>query len=186
MECVPKLRNKMKQQARKVRVVLMDVDGVLTNGEIVYSSSGEEIKIFNSHDGLGIRLANEAGLKTGLISARDSEAIRIRARELKMEILFLGKYHKQQSYNAFKENYHFKDEEVCFIGDDLPDLPVLTLVGFPVVVRNAYSKVKEEIPFHTEKEGGKGAVREAIEFILEAQGKLDKTMEYIVKLDSQV
>lgn len=183
MECSPELQSEMKQRARKVRVILMDVDGVLTNGEIVYNSAGEEIKFFDAHDGLGIRLANEAGLKTGLISARDSEAIRMRARELKMEILFLGKYHKQKSYDTFKENYHFKDEEVCFIGDDLPDLPVLNLVGFPVAVRNAYSAVKEKIPFHTQREGGRGAIREAIEYILEAQGKLDKAMEYILKFD---
>jgi 3-deoxy-D-manno-octulosonate 8-phosphate phosphatase (KDO 8-P phosphatase) len=183
MECLPELQSEMKQRAQKVRVILMDVDGVLTNGEIVYNSVGEETKFFNSHDGLGIRLANEAGLKTGLISARESEAIRMRARELKIEILFLGKYHKRKSYDTFKENYHFKDEEVCFIGDDLPDLPVLNLVGFPVAVKNAHSAVKEQIHFHTQREGGRGAVREAIEFILDAQGKLDKAMEYIVKLD---
>lgn len=183
MQCLPEYESDMKQRAGKVRVILMDVDGVLTNGEIVYNSVGEEIKFFNSHDGLGIRLANEAGLKTGLISARESEAIRMRARELKMDILFLGKYHKLKSYNTFKENYGYKDEEVCFMGDDLPDLPVLNSVGFPVAVQNAYSVIKEKIPFHTQKEGGKGAVREAIEFILQTQGKLDKAMEYILKLD---
>lgn len=183
MICRPELEQEMLEKAKKIKVVLMDVDGVLTNGEIVYTSNGEEIKLFNSHDGLGIRLAHEAGIKTGLISARDSEAIRKRAKELRIDILFLGKYNKLKSYENFKKQYKYEDDEVCFIGDDLPDLLVFNCIDFPIAVKNASGAIKEKIPYHTEKEGGKGAVREAIEFILQAQGKLDKAMEYILKLD---
>lgn len=183
MICPPELESEMQNRAKKVKVVLMDVDGVLTNMEIVYNSGGQEIKFFNSHDGLGIRLGHEAGLKTGLISARDSEAIRIRAGELKIEYLYLGKYHKSKSYDAFKEESGYQDEEVCFVGDDLPDIPVLQQVGFPVAVQNATFPTKEVARFMTEKEGGRGAVREVMEFILLTQGKLNKVMEYIIRLD---
>lgn len=183
MICKPELEQEMLQKAKKVKVILMDVDGVLTNGDIVYNSNGEEIKHFNAHDGLGIRLSNEAGLKTGLISARDSEAIRKRAKELRIDILYLGKYNKLKSYQDFKEKYNYGDDQVCFLGDDLPDLLVFNCVDFPIAVQNASKAVKEKVPFHTEREGGKGAVREAIEFILQAQGKLDKAMEYILKFD---
>jgi 3-deoxy-D-manno-octulosonate 8-phosphate phosphatase (KDO 8-P phosphatase) len=183
MICPPGLESEMQERAKKVKVILMDVDGVLTNMEIVYNSGGQEIKFFNSHDGLGIRLVHETGLKTGLISARDSEAIRIRASELKIEYLYLGKYHKAKSYEHFKENSGFSDEEVCFVGDDLPDVPVLQQVGFPVAVQNATPPTKEIAKFITEKEGGRGAVREIMEFILQTQGNLNKAMEYITRLD---
>jgi len=183
MKCPPELASDMQQRAVKIEVILMDVDGVLTAGDIVYNSNGEEIKFFNAHDGLGIRLAHEAGLKTGLISARDSEAIRIRARELKMELLYLGKYNKLKSYDMLMKEADLRDEQVCFIGDDLPDLPVLQRVGFPVAVKNASAKVKETIPFHSERAGGEGAIREIIEYILQAKGKLDQLMELILKLD---
>lgn len=183
MICPPELAPEMQKRAERVEIILMDVDGVLTAGDIVYNSNGEEIKFFNAHDGLGIRLAREAGLKTGLISARDSEAIRIRARELKMTFLYLGKYHKLKSYEMLMREVDLQDEQVCFIGDDLPDLPVLKTVGFPVAVQNASAKVKETIPFHSARAGGDGAIREIIEYILQAKGKLDQLMEYILQLD---
>lgn len=183
MICPPEMASDMQQRAAKVEIILMDVDGVLTAGDIVYNSNGEEIKFFNAHDGLGIRLAREAGLKTGLISARDSEAIRIRARELKMDLLYLGKYNKLKSYERLMKEVDFRDEQICFIGDDLPDLPVLQRVGFPVAVQNATAIVKETIPFHSDSSGGEGAIREIIEYILQAKGKLDQLMEYILKLD---
>jgi 3-deoxy-D-manno-octulosonate 8-phosphate phosphatase (KDO 8-P phosphatase) len=151
--------------------------------QIVYNSMGQEIKFFNAHDGLGIRLVHEAGIKTGLVSARDSEAIRIRARELGIEYLYLGKYHKAESYQSFKTKSGFRDAEVCFIGDDLPDIPVLKQVGFPVAVRNATKPTLKAARFISEKEGGLGAVREITEYILESQGKLEKIMEYITNLD---
>lgn len=183
MICPPELASDLQQKAKNVEIILMDVDGVLTSGDIVYNSKGEEIKFFNAHDGLGIRLAHEAGLKTGLISARDSEAIRIRARELNMEHLYLGKYNKIKSYEMLMKEVDLLDEQVCFIGDDLPDLPVLQRVGFPVAVQNASTKVKETIPFHSDRAGGEGAIREIIEYILQAKGKLDQLMKYILQLD---
>ncbi len=183
MECKPELTVEMWQRAEKIELILMDVDGVLTDGQIVYNTKGEEIKFFNAYDGLGIRLAQKAGLKTGIISARESEAIRIRAKELDIDILFLGKYDKFSAYKKLKEESDFHDEQICFIGDDLPDIPVLNCVGLPIAVKNATTLVKEQIPFHTTKEGGRGAIRELVEFILQAQGKLDRAMEYVTKLD---
>lgn len=183
MECKPEFAEDMRQRAKKIKLILMDVDGVLTDGQIVYNSNGEEIKFFNAYDGLGIRLAHEAGLKTGIISARESEAIRIRASELNISILFLGKYNKRRAYEQIKNETDLSDEAICYIGDDLPDLPVLEPVGFPVAVQNATSWLKEKIPFHTTREGGKGAIREVVEFILGEQGRLERVMEYVLKLD---
>ncbi|MFQ5583064.1 MAG: KdsC family phosphatase, partial [Calditrichia bacterium] len=129
----------------------------------------------------GIRLVHEAGLKTGLISARESEAIRIRAKELGIHFLYLGKYDKLKSYEELKKQTGLKDENFCFIADDLPDIPVLSRVGFPVAVRNASPQAKESTRFITKREGG--AVREVMEFILHTQGKLDNVLDLVIKFD---
>lgn len=183
MYCLPELVAEMWQRAKNVKVILMDVDGVLTNMEIAYSSAGKEIKYFNAHDGLGIRLVHEAGLKTGLISARESEAIRIRAKELGIHFLYLGKYDKLKSYEELKKQTGLKDENFCFIADDLPDIPVLFRAGFPVAVGNASLQAKETARFITKRDGGRGAVREVMEFILHTQGKLEHVLDYVARFD---
>jgi 3-deoxy-D-manno-octulosonate 8-phosphate phosphatase (KDO 8-P phosphatase) len=167
-------------RAAQVQVILMDVDGVLTSGMIVYDSNGVEIKHFNAHDGLAFKLARAAGLRTGFISARESGTIHRRAKELGVDFLHLGSYKKLDAYQRLKESLKLQDEHFCFIGDDLPDIPVLRRVGFAVAVRNATDLVKEEVHYITQREGGNGAVREVVELILDAQGLLESAVEKIL------
>lgn len=159
-------------KAANVRVILMDVDGVLTSGMIVYDNNEIEIKHFNAHDGLAFKLAREADVQTGLISARDSGAIRKRAKELGIDFQYLGSYKKLQAYQDLKNKLKLADDHFCFIGDDLPDIPVLRQVGLAVAVRNATELVKENVHYITRKNGGDGAVREVVELVLDAQEKL--------------
>ena len=123
--------------AKRIKVVLMDVDGVLTQGFIVYDSNGLEIKHFNAHDGLAIKLAKLSGLKTGIISVRESGTIRHRADELGMDYLYLGQYGKLGAFLELKEKLNMESDRFCFIGDDLPDIPVMKEVGLAVAVKNA-------------------------------------------------
>ena len=161
------------KRAQKVKIILMDVDGVMTRGMIVYDSNGLEIKHFNAHDGLGIKLALLAGLKTGIISARESGTIRTRANELKMDYLYLGRDKKLDAFRELQKDLNLEPEDFCFIGDDLPDIPVLKQVGFAVAVKNASAMTRKVAHYVTEKDGGEGAVREVVEIILRAQEKLD-------------
>ncbi len=167
------------RRAQKIKVILMDVDGVMTRGMIVYDSNGLEIKHFNAHDGLGIKLASLSGLKTGIISARESGTIRTRAKELKMDYLYLGRDKKLDAFRELQKDLNLEPENFCFIGDDLPDIPVLKQVGFAVAVKNASQMTRDVAQYVTKRDGGEGAVREVIEIILKAQEKLEQT---IVKL----
>ncbi len=155
----------------------MDVDGVLTNGEIIYTSSGDELKIFNVQDGMGITLAHLAGLKTGIITGRMSALVERRAHELKMDIVSQGNFNKLPEYERVIRDFELKDEEVCYIGDDVLDLPILKRVGFSVAVANARDEVKAVCDYVTSAQGGKGAVREVIDRILKWQNKLHEVID---------
>ncbi len=164
-------------RARKINVVLMDVDGVMTRGDIVYDSNGLEIKHFNAHDGLGIKLARLAGLKTGIISSRESGTIRVRAAELKMDHLYLGRDDKLPAFRELQDVLQLTAAEFCFIGDDLPDIPVLREVGLGVAVNNASELTKRNAHYITRGKGGEGAVREVVELILNSRGLLEETIK---------
>jgi 3-deoxy-D-manno-octulosonate 8-phosphate phosphatase (KDO 8-P phosphatase) len=158
-----------------VRVLLMDVDGVMTDGHVYLQSfpGGEalELKAFHSQDGAGLQLARIAGLRTGVITGRESSAMTRRARENGMEFVYQGRAQKAESFEEILRLAQVSENEVAFIADDLPDLPVLRRVGFAVAVSNAVPEVKAAAHLVTKKSGGEGAVREVIEFILKAQGK---------------
>jgi 3-deoxy-D-manno-octulosonate 8-phosphate phosphatase (KDO 8-P phosphatase) len=162
-------------RARKVRVLLMDVDGVLTDGHVYLQSfPGDialEMKAFHSQDGAGLKLARIAGLRTGIITGRESAATTRRAQENGMEFVYQGSDEKGAPYQEILRRAQVSDSEVAFIGDDLPDLPVLRRVGLAVAVANAVVEVKSAAHLVTKRHGGEGAVREVIEFILKAQGK---------------
>ncbi|MGH9792696.1 MAG: KdsC family phosphatase [Candidatus Acidiferrales bacterium] len=155
--------------------MLMDVDGVLTDGRIWLQSwpdgTAQEIKGFTAYDGAGLKLARIAGLRTGVITGRDSAATARRAKELDMEFVYQGWPEKLGAYEEVLRKAGVSDEEVCFIGDDLPDLPLLTRVGFAVAVVNASPEAKRAAHYVTKRAGGYGAVREVVELILKAQGK---------------
>lgn len=158
----------------------MDVDGVLTDGGIILGNDGLEIKIFNVQDGMGITLAQKAGLKIGIITGRESEAVLRRAQELKLDQVSQGHFNKLAPYNKIKEKYGLLDEEIAYIGDDVLDLGILNRVGLSVAVANARQEVKACVDYVTIASGGKGAVREVIDLILKTQDKWDNTLEKLM------
>jgi len=156
----------------------MDIDGVMTDGHIYYladSVDGRliETKGFHSRDGLGIRLAHDVGLKTGVISGRTSPIVEYRVRELGMQYAELDTIEKLGAYERIIFAAEVRDDEVCYIGDDVVDLPVLKRVGLAVGVANGHPFLRRYVHYRTPSPGGAGAVRETIELILTAQGKLN-------------
>jgi 3-deoxy-D-manno-octulosonate 8-phosphate phosphatase (KDO 8-P phosphatase) len=153
----------------------MDVDGVLTDGHVYLQSfpSGEalELKAFHSHDGAGLKLARLAGIRTGIITGRESAAAARRARENGMEFVYQGREEKLPAYQEIVRLSGVDEEQIAFVGDDLPDLPVMRRVGFAVAVANGVPEVRSVAHWVTKRRGGEAAVREVIEFILKAQGK---------------
>ncbi len=162
----------MRARARRIRWVLMDVDGVLTDGGIVYVGSRSEGRVFDVKDGVGIWLLRRGGLRTGVISGRSSIAVRRRARELGMEEVHLRVRNKLRVYEEILRRRRISDDEVCFIGDDVVDIPVLARVGMPIAVADAHPEAKRVARFVTRASGGRGAVREIADIILSSQGKM--------------
>jgi 3-deoxy-D-manno-octulosonate 8-phosphate phosphatase (KDO 8-P phosphatase) len=162
-------------RAKKIRILLMDVDGVLTDGRIWLLSrrdgSASEIKGFSAYDGAGLKLARAAGLRTGLITGRESSAVAQRARECEIEFVYQHRATKLGALEEILQATGASAEEVAYVGDDLPDVPVLKRVGLAAAVANAVPEVKRAAHFVTSRSGGEGAVREVIELIVKAQGK---------------
>jgi 3-deoxy-D-manno-octulosonate 8-phosphate phosphatase (KDO 8-P phosphatase) len=162
-------------RAKKIRVLLMDVDGVLTDGHIWLLSrrdgTASEIKGFSAYDGAGLKLARAAGLRTGLITGRESSAVAQRARECEIEFVHQRRATKLVSYEEILRATGASDQEVAYVGDDLPDLPLLQRAGLAIAVANAAPEVKRAAHYITSRCGGEGAVREVIELIVKAQGK---------------
>jgi 3-deoxy-D-manno-octulosonate 8-phosphate phosphatase (KDO 8-P phosphatase) len=161
---------------KNIKLLLMDVDGVLTDGRIVLGEK-EELKFFHIQDGMGINMARRAGLKVGVITGRSSKCVDKRAKELKMDFVVQGSETKLKALQKILKSGGMNFENVCYIGDDLNDIPVLERVGFSATVNNAPNIVKSKVNFISKRKGGKGAVREIIEYVLKAQGKLDLVIE---------
>ena len=162
-------------RARKVCLLLMDVDGVLTDGSVnllpLADGTIVEMKSFHSQDGAGLKLARDAGLRIGVISGRDSPAVTRRAEEVGMEFVYQGRAEKLQAYEQILRSAGVRDEQVAYVGDDLPDLPLMQRAGLAVAVANAVPEVRRAAHYVTRRAGGDAGVREAIECILKAQGK---------------
>ena len=159
-------------QARQVRLLLLDVDGVLTDGSITYLSGGGEAKSFNTQDGLGIKLLQESGVAVGIITARQSEAVERRARDLNFAYVFQGKEDKLTVYESILKETGLRPPQTGYMGDDLMDLPILNRAGFAAAPANAVAEVRRRVHYTAGRDGGRGAVREVCELILEAQGNL--------------
>jgi len=163
------------RRARRIRLLLMDVDGVLTDGRIYLQSlpdgTAAEIKVFSAYDGAGLKLARAGGLRTGIITGRDSPAMAQRARELELDFVCQNRPEKLPAYKEILRGCGLRDDQAAYIADDLPDLPVLGRVGLAVAVANAVPEVKRAAHYVTAARGGEGAVREVVELILKAQGK---------------
>lgn len=162
---------------KDIKLVIIDVDGVLTDGAIYIDDEGRETKAFNVLDGTGISYLHRVDIKTAIISGRVSKAVDHRAKELNIAEVYQGAKNKLDVYNEILEKYSLKDEEVCYIGDDLIDLPIFYRVGFPVAVANAMTIVKQYSAYVTKAKGGCGAVREIAEKIIKFQEKWNIIME---------
>ncbi len=157
-----------------VRVLVMDVDGVLTDGGIYHGSEGVELKRFHVQDGMGITLAIRSGIIPVIITVRESEAVRRRAEDLKIDEVHQGVVRKWECLAEILGRHGISPEETAYVGDDLVDLPVMCRVGFPIAVANASEEVKREAKGVTARRGGDGAVREAVEMILQHEGKWEE------------
>ncbi len=165
----------LRKQFKKIKVLALDVDGVLTDGKIIFDSDGKETKIFDVQDGFGLVLLKKAGFKTAIITARGSKVVEIRAKDLNVDKTYVNAFPKIKAYAELLNNFQVQDDEVCFIGDDWPDLQVLKKVGCAVSVPNARPEVKKVADYITKSPGGAGAIREVVELILRAQGLWEKT-----------
>ncbi len=164
---------KLVEKILKVKLLLLDVDGVLTDGAITYSDKGGEIKSFNVRDGHGIKLLKRGGIDVGIITARESRVVATRARDLGITLLYQGRKDKLACYRTILDKESLQDHETAFVGDDLVDIPVLTRVGFSASVPGGVTEVRERVDYITEAPGGRGAVREICEVMLKARGLWD-------------
>lgn len=163
-----------KKKAQKIRLLLLDVDGVLTDGRIVYDASGREIKFFDVKDGQGIRFLQEGGIEVGILSSRQSRAVGKRSKELGIRLIRQGVRDKQDELAAIQRERRMTSKEIAYMGDDWVDLPVFSRVGLAVAVPNSIPELKKKAHYITQAAGGDGAVREMSEAILNAQGKWEQ------------
>ena len=162
----------LRERARAVRLAIFDVDGVLTDGTLYIGPQGEAMKAFNILDGHGVKMLQHAGIATAIISGRTSDAVAWRARELAIAHVHQGASDKVAVFEALAAKLSLAPEQCAFVGDDLPDLPVMRLCGLAVAVCNAAEAVKRSAHYVTRAHGGRGAVREFCELVLEARGQL--------------
>jgi YrbI family 3-deoxy-D-manno-octulosonate 8-phosphate phosphatase len=163
----------LQQRAAPIELMLSDVDGVLTDGSVVFDNQGIELKKFHITDGLGIQIWRKAGYRFGMITGRSSHIVRLRAAELGVELVRQGVEDKLTVVQQVVAELGLKLQQVCFIGDDLPDLAVVQQVGLGIAVADGCEELRRAAHYVTRRAGGRGAVREAIEKILKAQGRWD-------------
>ena len=164
------------RRAQKVRLAIFDVDGVLTDGALYYSDSGAEIKAFHVRDGQGLKMLQESGVRTAIVTSRRSNAVALRARDLGIELLFQGVADKLQTCRGLLADLALEPHAIAYIGDDLVDLPVMALCGFAATVPEAPVAVRRKAHYITEARGGHGAAREFCELIMHAQATLEAQM----------
>jgi 3-deoxy-D-manno-octulosonate 8-phosphate phosphatase (KDO 8-P phosphatase) len=165
------------QNLSNIRMLVLDVDGVLTDGTLVINSDGSESKFFNSQDGHAIKMWQRAGFQVAILSGRASEPTRHRAKQLEIEYVFEDCLNKLPALEEFLKQINMSPESVAYMGDDVVDLPVMRYVGFSAAVANAVDEVKKHADYVTTRKGGNGAVREVIEYILKKSGAWQKLME---------
>lgn len=170
----------IEERAKKIKLLILDVDGVLTDGRIIYDNFGDELKCFNVHDGFGLTLLYRAGIKAIIITARKTKVVKRRAQDMHIAALY-SDHKKLKVYQKVLKRFRVRDEEVCFIGDDLLDLPIIKRAGLAVSPPDAVEEVKNSSHYITRKQGGKGAVREVIEIILKSQDLWERTISRYLK-----
>jgi 3-deoxy-D-manno-octulosonate 8-phosphate phosphatase (KDO 8-P phosphatase) len=181
-------------RARRIKILIFDVDGVLTDGQLYFlpqsSSDGKqyrlEFKGFTAHDGLGITIGRLGGLRVGIITKRESATVAIRARDLKLEFVYQGQNYKMDAVNDILHRSGLTLEELAYVGDDVVDLPVMRVCGLSIATANARPQAKAAAHYITPNPGGQGAGRDAIDFILSAQGKLDSAIEAFLDSENRI
>ena len=172
------IKRGLKARFKKVKLLLLDVDGVLTDGRIIYDSVGRDSKFFNVHDGLGVYVLHKLGINTIIITAKSSKTIQPRAKDMQVADVFADIFPKTAVLDRILKKYRVTKDEICFVGDDLVDLSLMRKIGLPVAVANAASEIKEAAVYITNCSGGQGAVREVAELILKSQGKWKDVLKF--------
>lgn len=164
----------MDAKLAKIKLLLLDVDGVLTDGRIIYDGQGNELKAFDVKDGHGLKMIQRAGIQVGIITGRSSEVVRRRAAELGIEILYQGALQKLDPYREILKQHNLTDEQIAYVGDDVVDLPILQRVGFSATVADGVADVLPLVDYVATRNGGRGAVREICDLLLRATGLWDE------------
>ena len=167
----------LEQRCRSIELILSDVDGVLTDGKIVLDNQGIESKQFHVRDGLAVRLWQKAGYRFGVLTQRSSQSLKVRTTELGIDIVRQGIPDKLTTLKQITTELHLSAKQICYLGDDLPDLPVVRAVGLGVAVADACEELRQAAHYVTKLGGGAGAVRETVELVLKAQGRWDDVIQ---------
>lgn len=181
------MTDNIKAQAKNIKLIIFDIDGVLTDGSLYFDNQGQEYKAFNSLDGHGIRLLLENDVEIALITGRTSELVLARAKNLRLnsDLIYQGYRDKIPAFNHLLEVTDFSREQIAYVGDDVVDLPIMSQVGLSIAVSDAHWFVKEHADWITQQPGGKGAARDVCEFILDAQGKLEALYQAYLDVDNK-
>ncbi|WP_078117923.1 3-deoxy-manno-octulosonate-8-phosphatase KdsC [Thiosocius teredinicola] len=170
----------IQDKAAAIRLVIFDVDGVLTDGSLYIGDDGQEYKAFNSKDGHGMVMLQHTGVEIAIITGRTSEVVRIRMASLGIERVYQGKKEKLPAYEELKKESGFEDSQIAYVGDDVVDLPVMTKVGLAIAVQDAHYLTKQHAHWVTPSGGGRGAAREVCELLMDAQGTLESSLQHYV------
>jgi len=173
--------NEILERAKKIKLVVFDVDGVLTDGSLFYGDNGEEYKAFYAKDGLGMKLLMRTGVQIGIITARQSQLVKHRMDSLGIEHLYQGRLDKLNAFEDLIQKLNLSYEQTAFVGDDVVDLPVMNKVGFSVTVKDAHPLVLEQAHWQTPLNGGRGAARNVCELIMQSQNTLDEQLNSFSK-----
>lgn len=167
----------IREKAAHLKLIIFDVDGVLTDGRLFVTESGEEIKTFHSRDGHGMKMLQASGVEIGIITGRTSKIVAHRCKELGIQHVYQGQKDKRPAFTELIQKLSLKPEQVAYMGDDVVDLPVMKQVGLAIATQDAHEFVKKHADWHTQSNGGYGAAREACELIMDAQGNLSAALE---------
>lgn len=170
------LMSKVIDKAKKVKMLICDVDGVMTDGSLFFGDDGQEYKAFNSLDGHGMKMLQQSGVQIAIITGRCSQVVTHRMNNLSISIVYQGQLDKLQTFEQLLTEHKIDSQQIAYIGDDVVDLPVMTRVGLAVAVQNAHDLVKQKSDLITRNPGGHGAVREVCELLMQAQGTYEKMM----------
>lgn len=164
-------------KAKKIRLIIFDVDGVLTDGSLFLGDDGQEYKAFNSRDGHGMKMLQHTGVEIGIITGRSSKVVSLRMQSLGVRHVFQGQLEKLPAYEKLKQDLGLEDGEIGYVGDDVVDLPIMRRVGLAIAVQDAHRLVKQHAHWQTPSEGGRGAARDVCELVMEAQENLESALQ---------